>query len=106
MAELAVAPSITDLVTAKDIDTDALMAALGQKDLSSSKTGEGGGAFYLALPLNITLKTTREKPFLVDSGVSKMRVGILCIQKQLFFAHFFVDICIVCGIRANKTIRQ
>ena len=51
MAELAVAPSITDLVTAKDIDTDALMAALGQKDLSSSKTGEGGGAFLPRLAI-------------------------------------------------------
>ena len=50
MAELALAPSITDLVTAKDVDTDALMAALGQKDLSF-KEGEAGGSFLPRLAI-------------------------------------------------------
>tara|TARA_Y100000310_G_scaffold308844_1_gene352363 strand:- start:316 stop:1140 length:825 start_codon:yes stop_codon:yes gene_type:complete len=50
MAELAVMPSITDLVTAKNIDTDALMAALGQKDLSS-RTSEGGSSFLPRLAI-------------------------------------------------------
>ena len=50
MAELALAPSITDLVTAKNVDTDALMAALGQKDLSS-KNSEAGGPFIPKLAI-------------------------------------------------------
>ncbi len=43
-------PSITDLVLSESGDTDLIMAALGQKDLSS-KVSEGGGSFLPRLAI-------------------------------------------------------
>jgi len=52
MTDVAVAetPNIKDLVTAKEIDTDTLMAMLGQKDLSSTSS-ESSKAFLPRLSI-------------------------------------------------------
>ena len=88
MAELAVAPSITDLVTAKDIDTDALMAALGQKDLSSSKTGEGGGAFLPRLAIEHNTEDDEGKTLPGGQWRIKDESGDTVYSKTVVFRPF------------------
>ena len=65
MTDVAVAetPSIKDLVTAKEMDTDTLMAMLGQKDLSSTSS-ESTKAYLPRLSIEHN----------TESGVYKMQM--------------------------------
>ena len=87
MAELALAPSITDLVTAKDVDTDALMAALGQKDLSF-KEGEAGGSFLPRLAIEHNTEDDEGKALPRGQWRIKDEKGQTVYSKTVIFRPF------------------